>query len=164
MEERALSSEHDDDGALTPLHPDHIKVLRINALLMLLPVLAGVIVLEIADFAPAGLFAGLYLLVAIFILWRIPRRRYRFKGFAMSGDRLRVVRGLWWHSDTVVPFGRVQHIDVDQGPVQRYYKLATLTLHTAGTHNASVHLPGLLHEEALAMREEIRAHIKRETL
>ena len=164
MDEQALATEPEDDGALTPLHPDHVKVLRINTLLALLPVLVGVVVLEIADFAPTGLFAGLYLVIAVFLLWRIPKRRYRFKGFAMSSDRLRVVRGLWWHSDTVVPFGRVQHIDVDQGPVQRYYNLATLTLHTAGTHNASVRLPGLLHEQALAMREEIRAHIKRDTL
>jgi len=82
----------------------------------------------------------------------------------MGADRLRVVRGLLFRSDTVVPFGRVQHIDVDQGPLERYYGLATLTLHTAGSHNASVHLPGLLNEDAAAMREVIRAHIKRETL
>ena len=82
----------------------------------------------------------------------------------MTGDRLRVVRGIWFRSDTVVPFGRVQHIDVDRGPIERYFDLATLTLHTAGSHNASVHLPGLQHDRALAMREEIRAHIKREAL
>ena len=75
-----------------------------------------------------------------------------------------MVRGLLFRSDTVVPFGRVQHIDVDRGPLERYYDLSTLTLHTAGSHNASVHLPGLNHDDALAMRETIRAHIKRESL
>ena len=82
----------------------------------------------------------------------------------MLRSRLRVVRGLLFRSDTLVPFGRVQNIDVDQGPLERYYGLATLTLHTAGSHNASVHLPGLLNEDAAAMREVIRAHIKRETV
>ncbi len=82
----------------------------------------------------------------------------------MAAQRLRVVRGLWWRSDSMVPFGRVQHIDVDRGPLERYYGLATLTVHTAGTHGASVHLPGLLHDDALAMRDTIRAHIKRETV
>jgi uncharacterized protein len=62
------------------------------------------------------------------------------------------------------PFGRVQHIDVHRGPLERFYGLATLVLHTAGNHNASVALPGLAHEDALAMREEIRAHVKRETM
>ena len=75
-----------------------------------------------------------------------------------------MVRGLLFRSDTVVPFGRVQHIDVLQGPIERGYGLATLVLHTAGTHNASVTLPGLAHADAAAMREEIRAHVKRETM
>jgi membrane protein YdbS with pleckstrin-like domain len=64
----------------------------------------------------------------------------------------------------VVPFGLVQHIDVHQGPLERVYGLATLVLHTAGTHNASVSLPGLGHGDAMAMREEIRAHVKHETM
>ena len=95
---------------------------------------------------------------------RAPLRRYHARGYQMGGDRLRVVRGLIFRSDTVVPFGRVQHIDVHQGPVERGYGLATLVLHTAGNHNASVALPGLGRDDALAMREEIRAHVKRETM
>lgn len=82
----------------------------------------------------------------------------------MSTDRLRVVRGILFRHDTVVPFGRVQHIDVNQGPVDRFFGIATLTLHTAGSHNASVHLPGLGELLARDMREEIRSHIKREAL
>ena len=42
--------------------------------------------------------------------------------------------------------------------------IATLTLHTAGNHNASVSLPGLGEALAREMREEIRAHIRRETM
>ena len=68
------------------------------------------------------------------------------------------------HTDTVVPFGRVQHIDVDRGPIERYYGIATLQLYTAGSHGDVVTLSGLSHDDALAMRETIRAHIKRESL
>ena len=91
-------------------------------------------------------------------------RRYLARGYDLATDRLRVVRGLMFHSDTVVPFGRVQHIDVDQGPIERYYGIATLTLHTAGSHNSSVALPGIGHDDALAMRETIRAAIKRDSM
>ncbi|MEL7446437.1 MAG: PH domain-containing protein, partial [Pseudomonadota bacterium] len=90
--------------------------------------------------------------------------RFAARGYAMSDDRLRVVRGIFWRSDAVVPFGRVQHIDVNQGPIERFLNIATLTVHTAGTHNSSVHLPGLEHGLASEMREEIRAHIKRESM
>ena len=113
---------------------------------------------------PFGIITGVAVLIALFIIIRIPLARYNARGFQISHDRLRVVRGIMWHSDTIVPFGRVQHIDVDQGPIERALSIATMTLHTAGSHNASVRLPGLGHELAIQMREEIRAHIKRESM
>lgn len=154
-----------DDNALAPLHPDHVKVLRIQAALTALPFVIGSLVLESAELPlRTGTFIIPVLLVAAIAILRVPLRRYEAKGYAMSGDRLRVVRGIMFRSDTVVPFGRVQHIDVNQGPLERLYDLATITVHTAGSHNASVHLPGLANDDAVAMREEIRAHIKREAL
>ena len=86
------------------------------------------------------------------------------RGYQMSDDRLRVVKGVMFHADTVVPFSRVQHLDVEQGPLERAFGIARLILHTAGTHNSSVTLPGLAHADAVAMREDIRAHVKRESL
>jgi membrane protein YdbS with pleckstrin-like domain len=153
-----------DDDTLTPLHPNHVKILRILTVLLTLPFIVGSLVLEFTQVLPTGVFIIPVILAAAFLILRVPLRRYHARGFTMGADRLRVVRGLLFRSDSVVPFGRVQHIDVNQGPLERYYGLATLTLHTAGSHNASVHLPGLLNENALEMRETIRAHIKRETL
>ena len=103
-------------------------------------------------------------LIVLILILRLPQRRFHARGYAMSTDRLRVVRGLLFRHDTVVPFGRVQHIDVNQGPIERFFGIATLTLHTAGSHNASVNLPGLEEQLARDMREEIRSHIKREAL
>lgn len=154
----------DTDTELTPLHPNHVKVTRIVAALFALPFVIGSIVLEVADILPFGVFVVPVFLLAAFLVIRVPLRRYHARGYDMGEDRLRVVRGILFRSDTVVPFGRIQHIDVNQGPLQRAYGIATLTVHTAGTHNASVHLPGLENSLAMDMREEIRAHIKRETL
>lgn len=149
---------------LTPLHPNYVKLVRIGTLLFVLPFVVGALVLETADALPRGAFLAPVLLVALYLLIRVPLRRYQARGYQMGADRLRVVRGLIFRSDTVVPFGRVQHIDVHQGPLERAYGLGTLVLHTAGNHNASVALPGLGHGDALAMREDIRAHVKRETM
>lgn len=153
-----------DDDALTPLDPAYKTVLRISGALMSVPLL---IVAAIAEFAVpgwTGAFLGLVALIVLWLILRIPMRRYAARGYALGEERLRVVGGVMFHTDTVVPFGRVQHIDVDQGPLERAYRLATLTVHTAGTHNASVSLPGLAHADALAMRESIRAAIRRDTL
>ena len=155
--------DHEGD-ALTPLHPNYVKVVRLGTLVAALPFVIGALVLEFADKLPRGAFLAPVLLVVLYLVVRVPLRRYQARGYQLGADRLRVVRGLLFRSDTVVPFGRVQHIDVHQGPLERAYGLATLVLHTAGTHNASVSLPGLGHGDAVAMREDIRAHVKRETM
>lgn len=154
----------DDEGALTPLHPNHVWALRVEVTLAAIPFIIGALVLEQAQLVPPALIVGPVALVALLAILRVPLRRHLARGYAMSADRLRVVRGLLFRHDTVVPFGRVQHIDVSQGPIERFFGIATLTLHTAGTHNASVSLPGLGEPLAREMREEIRAHIKREAL
>lgn len=154
----------DESEPLTPLHPNHVKALRLATAIATVPFVIGSIVLELADLLPTGSFAVPVLLAAVFIVIRVPLRRYMARGYVMGEDRLRVVRGMLFRSDTVVPFGRVQHIDVDQGPLERAYGLATLTLHTAGNHNASVSLPGLADADARAMRETIRTQIRRDTM
>ena len=158
----------DPEGELTRLDPNYRTMLLLGTILAMVPLMIAAIVAEAViakeQVMPSGIIAGLVLLFAAIVIFRFPRRRYGARGYNMSDDRLRVVRGVWWHSDTVVPFGRVQHIDVDQGPIERAFGIATMTLHTAGNHNASVKLPGLEQELAKQMREEIRAHIRRESL
>jgi membrane protein YdbS with pleckstrin-like domain len=159
-----MDRDDSDREALTPLHPNFVKVVRIGWILAAVPLVIGALVLESAELLPRGAFLVPVLLVAGLAILRVPLRRYQARGYRLGADRLRVVKGMLFRSDTVVPFGRVQHIDVRQGPIERAYGLGTVVLHTAGNHNASVFLPGLGYDDALAMREEIRAHVKRETV
>ena len=153
------------EQVLTPVHPDHKKVLRIRAVIVSLVLLVPGIIGEFAaDEVPTGVFLVPWLVFAAIFVWRVPQRRWTHKGYAHDDNRLRVVKGFLFRSDTVVPYGRVQHIDVTQSPLERVYDLSQLVVHTAGSHNASVVLEGLKRETAESLREEIRAHIKRETL
>jgi len=165
--ETTIPITSDPDGDLAKVHPNYKSALRLQTIIIAIPFLIVALIIEaaIADegMLPPGAVAGGVLLIALLLVLRVPSRRFHARGYNMSDDRLRVVRGIWWHSDTVVPFGRVQHIDVDQGPIERFFDIATLTLHTAGNHNASVNLPGLQQDLAKDMREDIRAHIKRES-
>jgi membrane protein YdbS with pleckstrin-like domain len=152
------------DGELTPLHPNYVKVARLGAIMIASVPLCVVVVWEILGLVPRGLVLVPVLALLGWFVVRAPLRRYAARGYSVADDRLRVVRGLLWRKDTVVPFGRVQHIDVTRGPLERKYGLATLVVHTAGTHNASVSLPGLGEEDALRLREAIRDKIRRDTL
>lgn len=150
------------DGPLTGLHSNHLKVLRLQAALAIVPCIVAALALEMTGVLPRGVWLIPALVLAV-VIARVPLRRFRATGYSTDANRLRIVRGLLVRRDTTVPFGRVQHIDVRQGPLERLHGLATLTVHTAGTHNASVHLRGLGHDDAIAMRQAIRAHIDRET-
>jgi membrane protein YdbS with pleckstrin-like domain len=161
---RTMDANLVEGDELTPLHPNYVKVVRLATLVATLPFVVVALILEFAGELPHGAGIVPVLLVALWLIIRVPLRRYQARGYQLGADRLRVVRGLLFRKDTVVPFGRVQHIDVQQGPLERGYGLATLVLHTAGTHNASVTLPGIAHADAVAMREDIRAHVKRETM
>lgn len=154
----------DNMPELTPLDPAFVTTTRIASALGLLPFVIGAGALEIAQLLPPGTFLVPVLFFYVFAAFVVPARKYRHWGYDMGTDRLRIVRGYMFYRDTIVPFGRIQHIDVDQGPIDRRYDLATLTVHTAGNHNSKVALPGLLHADALVMREAIRAAIRQDVL
>ncbi len=152
------------DDRLTPLEPAYADAVRIAlAISCAVPVIgAGAL-----DFLLLRTWTGgvpllliTALLVSALLIWRVPGRRLASWGYALGADQLRVAHGFMWHIDTIVPFVRVQHIDVGRGPVERMLGLATLTVHTAGNYNSTVSLPGLSPATAEAMRDRIRAEIR----
>jgi membrane protein YdbS with pleckstrin-like domain len=150
----------DETEDLIPLDPAFVKQLRVQGAVIALILLAIAAVAEALTSLPTGLFLIPSLALAAWLVLVVPVRRYRRWGYAFGSDRLRVVHGYLSHHDTVVPLGRIQHIDIHQGPLMRRWGLAQLTVHTAGNHGSSVSLPGLRLAEAEAMREGIRTHIR----
>lgn len=112
--------------------------------------------------APAALpwMAGGWLLLALLGAWTIfsyHPRNYRAWGYRLDDRVLLIKRGVWFRSVKLLPLPRLQHVDIKRGPLQRKFGLATLTLHTAGTHAASIELPGLDADEAVRLRDRLVA-------
>jgi len=102
--------------------------------------------------------AGLLLLLAIALLlfgWWYGGARWRHAGVALDERGIAIRRGVWWRSETFVPRSRVQHTDINRGPIDRWLGLATLKLYTAGTRLASVETEGLENERAIALRDAL---------
>lgn len=158
----------DDDSepqvALTALDPRQKMVMRVRALVAgLVPMgalIAGDFVAEAQLGTPFGYLSGFAVALYTVAVIGLPGRRYRRWGYHMGGDAIRIACGLWVRRETIVPFARVQHIDVSRGPLERSFGVATLTLHTAGSYNSTVALPGLAYDDANAIRETIRGHIR----
>lgn len=90
-------------------------------------------------------------------LWlSMLRGRYRSWGYLEREDDLLVRRGLLVRRLSVVPYGRMQFIDVTAGPVDRWLGLATVQLHTAAAAT-DAHIPGLASDEAHRLRDRLAA-------
>lgn len=164
----------DAEPAMTPLDPRYAGVMRLRLGIVGLAVTSVVAVLdnwasyEVGPLRwtdlPFGVTSGTALGLAVLGALILPGRRYRAWGYREDEDELHVRHGLLIRVQTAVPFARVQHIDLAQGPIERGYGLARLILHTAGTRGASILLPGLARAEAEAMRDRIRAKIREELM
>lgn len=94
--------------------------------------------------------------LAILFLWlnvRFVVLEHGRKSWRLSPESIDLWQGVVWRRVTSIPRKRVQHTDVSQGPLQRSYDLATLSIHTAGTEYAKVEFSGLDYETALAVRD-----------
>jgi membrane protein YdbS with pleckstrin-like domain len=103
----------------------------------------------VAGAAAAGSTAALGLAAAPFV-----RRRVRAWAYCEREDDLLVRRGLLVSRLSVVPYGRMQFIDVTAGPAERAFKLATVHLHTAAAAT-DARIPGLAEDEAARLRDRL---------
>jgi membrane protein YdbS with pleckstrin-like domain len=152
-----------DLTALTHVEPGYRNVLRLRLLMLWLPLIVGGIVLDqfaLDDSPVQGALTVALPLFAAIALTAAPNRIYARLRYGLSGRLLQVVRGWLFHVDTVVPFVRVQHVDVTRGPFDKMFGTASLVVHTAGTHNSIVTLPGLSPGRAAEIRDVIREHVR----
>ena len=148
---------------LQPVEPAYRNALRARAATFWVPLFIAALMFDriaLADMPFSGLAPAIIALIGLSGIIVAPDRIYRRLGYAIDGRLLRTVRGWLFHIDTIVPFVRVQHIDVTRGPFDKMFGTATLVVHTAGTHNSIVTLPGLSPERAAQIREAIRSEIR----
>ncbi|HVF82638.1 MAG TPA: PH domain-containing protein [Sphingomicrobium sp.] len=152
-----------DHFELLAVERGYINVIRSRTLMAWLPLVIGALVLDGAlldDSRWQGALSVATPLIALIVVVTAPPRIWRRLGYRLHPTLLQVVRGWLFHTDTIVPFVRVQHIDVTRGPFDKLFGTATLVVHTAGTHNSIVTLPGLAPDRAAEIRELIRGHIR----
>lgn len=153
------------DGDEHPVDPASIVIGRLIGMILVVGIGGVVFVALTLAWALAGIPSKLYLalLVAWGILvvgfgsfaWQWPALHHRHLRYRVDTNGVRIRRGVLWRKIISIPTTRVQHTDVTQGPLQRNYGLATLTVHTAGTQSASIALSGLSHEVALRLRDHL---------
>jgi uncharacterized protein len=134
--------------------PRLLQARRIQDALVTGPVaLIGGVIAGLA--APAaGIGVGLGVLLAGLVGERFLARRVAAWGYAERDDDLMVRRGVLIRRQSVIPYGRMQYIDVTAGPVERTLGLATLRMHTAAAAS-DARIPGLDQVQAAKLRDQL---------
>lgn len=96
--------------------------------------------------------AGLAVLTLLGLLY--VRRRFRSWGYLERDEDLLVRRGVMYQRLSVVPFGRMQTVEVTAGPLERAFRLATVQLHTASA-STDARIPGLEAWVAAQLRDRL---------
>jgi membrane protein YdbS with pleckstrin-like domain len=85
----------------------------------------------------------------------IAYRRWKATAWKLDDTGLHLRRGRLLRKEVLVPRSRVQHLDIERGPIERRYGVATLVVHTAGTRQHALRLAGLRDADAVALRDAL---------
>lgn len=144
------------DGTFRPLNDAAVASWRISAAFSLLAPLTVLSVL-LAVVAPG--VAGVTLLIAAPVLffsvvWWLPLARWRRWRWRLGPEALHLRFGVLVRRSEHVPYFRIQHIELVNGPIERWLGLTTVTVTTASASGAAV-LPGIGQRDAPALRQAL---------
>jgi uncharacterized protein len=139
-----------------PVSPKLITVELITRAIWVAVLLVGLSigwVMQGSGFWPAGM-----VLVVLYAIWRsfVTVRAVRAWGYAERDQDLLVRHGLLVRRLSIVPYARMQFVDVTAGPLERAFSLATVQLHTAAAAS-DARVPGLPPDEAARLRDRLTA-------
>ncbi|WP_328872970.1 PH domain-containing protein [Streptomyces sp. NBC_00287] len=148
----AAAAEH--EPVWTGLPPGLLRMRRLLLVVWLGLLTVGLAVLLGLLAGPVwATFALLPLAVAVWG-WVMLGRNWRSWRYAERADDLLISRGVLWREETVVPYGRMQLVEVTSGPVERHFGLASVQLHTAAAATDAT-IPGLDPAEAERLRDRL---------
>ena len=168
------SSTHEGEGMVTATegewvraHPSYTKI-RLIQVVGLFITLVGVFtaltvmfeMMRSSDVLPktTWLSALTGAIAAVLVVWGIwwaavlPRRT-RALGYSLHPNHLMARQGVLFRHVTSIPYGRIQYVDVDSGPLERAHHLVRLTIRTAGVTASKVTLYGIPTECGQQLRE-----------
>ena len=105
---------------------------------------------------------------AVYLVWLVwfglgmwtVQKRYDLTGYALRQRDIIYKTGLLGRSVTTIPFNRIQHCEITEGPIQKSFKLASLKVYTAGGSGSDLSIPGLHRDDAAMIKEYLTGKIQ----
>ena len=156
----SLHLPENEEAERNPLSRTYLKVQYLGvAIFMAFLIIPGVITIlaDAPGFVPIMIFIA-WAVLFIAQMMMIPLG-FKKKSYSLREKDITWRTGLLWHSVTTIPFLRVQHCEVNRGPLEQIFGLASLKVYTAGGGSTDLQIPGLLPDDAAKMKEFILRQI-----
>lgn len=129
-------------------------------MLVIVTVVTTGLLLALALLLPLPVWSWILALVALGFVaacsWVLVGRNVRWWGYAERDEDLYIRHGALFRTLVVVPYGRMQYVDVQAGPLEQAFGVASVHLHTASP-GTSARIPGLPAAEAARLRDRLTA-------
>lgn len=133
----------------------YVNLIVIGIIFLIILLAASLAVILIDEVQPYGLFIlGGILLLSAFVCF-VEWKSFQFKGFALRDHDIAFREGWMWKSTIIVPYNRVQHIEVNQGPIDKLFDLASINIFTAGGSSSDLEISGLSPDQAANIKSFI---------
>jgi membrane protein YdbS with pleckstrin-like domain len=145
------------------INKKYLKVILLNVLLLFAVILIGLfsadyfnLFEEISSYVYIFyiVFIAVFIIVNLLIYVGFKKRKY-----AVREKDITYKSGIFLRKLTTVPFSRIQHIEVDEGLFSRFFKLASLSVFTAGDSSDDLVIKGITKQTALEIKEFISTKI-----
>ncbi len=142
------------DGTWHQISPRYAvsQVLQ-NVIFIVFVVVAAAVLALALDQTWAWIPAGVVVLITLITLVVIPRQA-RAVGYMLRADDIVFRKGILWQRMIAVPYGRMQLVDITQGPLDRAFGISQLKMVTAAA-TTGVQIPGLAQTAAEALRDTL---------
>ena len=137
-----------------PVSPALARMRRVLVAVVAAPMLVALAVAAWLLSLPVALWLPLAVVVvaSAAVGWLQVGRNARWWAYAERDEDLYVRHGVMFRRLVVVPYGRMQYVDVQAGPLEQVFRIASVHLHTASP-GTSARIPGLPAEEAARLRD-----------
>jgi membrane protein YdbS with pleckstrin-like domain len=141
-------------GEWQRVSPKYVVVDLLGVLVSAVIFIAGSSVPFVVTREPAWLVAPAAVLLLHILLALFTPRRVRALGYRLRDDDLVFRRGIMFVRVVAVPYGRMQLVDINRGPIARAFGLSELKLVTAAA-SSHVTIPGLPEADAETLRDRL---------
>jgi uncharacterized protein len=133
----------------------YVSIIVSSILTLIFLIIAAMIVYFWNDARPYIFYIfGAILFIMGFIIYT-EYRSFNNSGYALREQDIFYKTGWLWTSTTAIPYKRIQHLEVHQGPIDRVFDLSSVSIYTAGGDSSDMEIEGVMPDQAESIKSFI---------